>query len=76
MLLFFFFHRIKSCDPNKASTSTGITSELDQDVLQNLPPEILQEVLAEERRKVTRKMSEETSDLGNEPSSYSEVRVL
>lgn len=36
-------------NPNQASTSTGITSNLDPEVLQNLPPDIQREVLENER---------------------------
>ncbi|PIK51208.1 putative filaggrin-2-like isoform X2 [Apostichopus japonicus] len=41
--------KTKHFDPNQASTSTGITSKLDQEVLQNLPADILQEVVESER---------------------------
>lgn len=48
----FVIRNAEKFDPNQASTSTGITSKLDQEVLQNLPPDILQEVVANERSRL------------------------
>lgn len=57
-ILYFSFLRLHRID--QASTSTGITSDLDQDVLQHLPPDILQEVLENEGKQVVKRKRKPT----------------